>query len=374
VGLHSESDPVESEWRALAERRGNAFLTPEWFRAWLRVYGDDVEPFVPLVRGEGGSLRGLLPMALDHSGHPRVCRIAGANLGDRFHPVCAPADEEEVAREVGRSLAGAPEPWSVVALTHVQTESAWLEALAEGTGARVRIRRRIAGPLPYVDLGVHGGWEEYLQSRSSNFRQQVRRFTRRAAKTGSMRLRRTEQPEELAADMDEFFRLHDMRFGPRGGSTLSSERAQAFHRDFATSALRRGWLRLWFLELDGAPAAAWYGWRIGDRYSYYNSGLDPAHSTLRPGLVLLAAVVQSAFEEGAAEFDFLLGDEQYKYRFAEGERTVSDVAIARSLPHPAGALTGAGYAARGLVRRLPDSVRRRSGLIWLARRGTKRQR
>lgn len=374
MGLHSESDPVESEWRALAEQGGNAFLSPEWFRAWLRAYGDGVEPFVPLVHGEGGSLRGLLPLALDRAGHPRVCRIAGANLGDRFHPVCAPGDEAEVAAEVGRSLASSPAPWSVIALTHVQTEPAWVEALAEGTGARVRMRQRIAGPLPYLELGAYGGWEEYLQSRSSNFRQQVRRFTRRAAEAGAMRLRRTEQPEELPADMETFFRLHDLRFGPRGGSTLSSERAQAFQRDFAASALRRGWLRLWFLELDGVPAAAWYGWRLGDRYSYYNSGLDPSHSELRPGLVLLAAVIQSAFEEGAAEFDFLLGDERYKYRFAEGERTVSDVAIARSLPNPAGVLTGAEYGARALVRRLPVSVRQRSGLMRLARRGTKRQR
>lgn len=109
--LHSESDPVESEWRELAERRGNGFLTPEWFRAWLRAYGDDVEPFVPLVRAPGGSLRGLLPVALPRSGPPRVCRLAGANLGDRFHPVCAEGDEAAVASEVGRSLAEQPEPW-----------------------------------------------------------------------------------------------------------------------------------------------------------------------------------------------------------------------------------------------------------------------
>jgi CelD/BcsL family acetyltransferase involved in cellulose biosynthesis len=174
--------------------------------------------------------------------------------------------------------------------------------------------------------------------------------------------------------MEAFFRLHDLRFGSRGGSTLSSERAQAFHLDFAEAALGRGWLRLWFLELDGRPAAAWYGWRLGERYSYYNSGLDPEFSSLRPGLVLIAAVIESAFEEGAAEFDFLLGDESYKYRFADAERTVSDVAIARALPHPAGALSGAEFAARKMFRRIPASVRRRLGLGALADRRLRRER
>jgi CelD/BcsL family acetyltransferase involved in cellulose biosynthesis len=374
VTLHSESDPVESEWRELAERRGNCFLTPEWFRAWLRAYGDDVEPFVPLVRGPDGSLRGLLPLALPRSGHPRVCRLAGANLGDRFLPVCAEGDEAAVASEVGRALAEQPEPWSIVSLIHVQTDPPWLEALAEGTGVRLRIREKVAGPLPYVKLAVHESWESYLQSRSSNFRQQVRRFTRRAAKAGSMRLRRTERAEELPGDMKSFFRLHDLRLGPRGGSTLSSERAQEFHLDFAAAALRRGWLRLWFLELDGRPAAAWYGWRLGGRYSYYNSGLDPSYSSLRLGWVLLAAVIESAFDEGASEFDFLLGNESYKYRFADDERTVSDVTIARALPHPAAAWASAEFAARRAFRGIPASTRRRLGLAGLARRRTRRGR
>lgn len=367
-------EEVEDDWRRLAEARGNGFLTPDWFHAWLHTYGEDSEPFVPTVRADDGSLRGLLPLALAKSGRPRVCAIAGANLGDRFHPLCEQGREAEIAAELGRSLAEAPEPWSVIALTHVQTEPPWLDALADGTGARVRIRERIAGPLPYLDISAHRDWEAYLQSRSSNFRQQVRRFTRRAAKAGSMGLRRTERREELAADMDTFFRLHDLRFGSKGGSTLSSERAQAFHLDFAERALGRGWLRLWFLELEGRPAAAWYGWRLGDRYSYYNSGLDPSFSSLRPGLVLLAAVIESAFEEGAAEFDFLLGDEAYKYRFAEAERTVSDVAIARALPHPAAAVSGAEFAARRIFRRIPDSARQKLGLGALARRRLRRGR
>jgi CelD/BcsL family acetyltransferase involved in cellulose biosynthesis len=374
VGLHPETDPVESEWRELAERRGNAFLTPEWFRAWLRAYGDDVEPFVPLIRAGDGSLRGLLPLALSRSGRPRICQLAGANLGDRFHPVCAEGDEAEVGAEVGKTLAGQELPWSVISLVHVQTERPWVDALATGTGAGLRIRGRIAGPLPYLDLSAHESWDAYLRSRSSNLRQQVRRFTRRADQAGSLHIRRTERADELPADMATFFRLHDARFRTHGGSTLSSERAQQFHLDFAGAALLRDWLRLWFLELDGNPVAAWYGWSIGGRYSYYNSGFDPEHSPLRPGLVLLAAVIESAFEEGATEFDMLLGNESYKYRFAEGERTVSDFSIARVAPHPASLLTGAEFAARRTFRRIPPSVRQRLGLAGLARRRLRRGR
>jgi CelD/BcsL family acetyltransferase involved in cellulose biosynthesis len=360
--------PLESEWRRLAVRRGNGFLTPEWFGAWVRQYGDAWAPLVPLLRDSDGTLRGLLPLALPRSGHPRVCRIAGANLGDSFHPVCEPGAEAEVAAAAGEALADAPKPWSVISLDHVQVDEPWVEALGQATGRRLSTRSRIAAPLPRIDIASHESWDAYLATRSSNFRQQVRRFARRAAREATVELRRTESADGLAADMLTFFSLHDKRFGDRGGSSLSAGRARTFHLDFAAAALEQGWLRLWFLELDGQPAAAWYGWRLGDRYSYYNSGFDPAFAALSPGLVLISAVIESAFEEGAAEFDFLLGEESYKYRFAERERTVSDVTLARSLPHPASIVTAAEYGARRAGRLVPASARRRLGLARLARR------
>ena len=104
------------------------------------------------------------------------------------------------------------------------------------------------------------------------------------------------------------------------------------------------------MEVDGTPAAAWYGWRVGGTYAYYNAGFDPSHSNLRPGMVLMAAVIHAALEEGAAEFDFLLGNEAYKHRFADGNREVSDITLVKRA-HPAAAVARAEQAARRVARR-----------------------
>jgi CelD/BcsL family acetyltransferase involved in cellulose biosynthesis len=361
-------EELGSEWRALAIGRGNAFLTPEWFAAWNAHYGGEHTPFVPVLRDRDGGLRGLLPLALPNAGHPRVCRLAGANLGDRFQPVCSPGDEVAVATAAGEALADAPRLWTVVSLDHVQLDEPWVQALGAATGRRLSTRSRVAAPLPLIELASHESWDAYLGTRSSNFRQQVRRFGRRAARDAEVRVRRTESADQLEADMATFFALHDQRFTGRGGSSLSAERARRFHLDFARAALEQGWLRLWLLELDGRPAAAWYGWRLGERYSYYNSGFDSAFAALSPGLVLISAVIESAFEEGASVFDFLLGEESYKYRFADSEQTVSDVTLARALPHPASVVTAAEYGARRAGRLIPASARRKLGLARLARR------
>lgn len=362
---------LESEWRRLAELRGSAFLTPEWFRCWFEHYGHEATSMVPLVE-EGGRLRGLLPLAVGLAGRPRVCRIAGANLGDRFQPVCEQGDEAEVAAAAGEALGSVAGQWSILALDHVEVDPPWIAALAEATGLRLTTRRRRADSLPLIELSSHESWDDYLASRSSNLRQQVRRFTRRAGKEHSLLVRRSEDSSELAADMRTFFELHDRRRQAQGGSSLTSERARAFHSDFAAACLKRGWLRLWFLELDGEAVASWYGWRLGDRYSYFNGGFDPEWSALSPGLVLQAAVIKSALEEDAAIFDFLLGDERYKFRFAERTLEVSDVTLARALPHPASAVASLEHGMRRAGRMLPDSARRR--LSGLARRSLLRGR
>jgi CelD/BcsL family acetyltransferase involved in cellulose biosynthesis len=110
------------------------------------------------------------------------------------------------------------------------------------------------------------------------------------------------------------FALHGARWGR---ASEFSGPAQQFHRDFAAQALERGWLRLWLLELDGAPAAAWYGFRFGGAESYYQAGWDPAWARGSVAAVLLVHSIREASRDGVEEYRFLQGDEGYKYRMAE---------------------------------------------------------
>jgi CelD/BcsL family acetyltransferase involved in cellulose biosynthesis len=347
---------LEPSWRDFAERRRNAFLTPEWFHSWSRYYGGHATSLVAGVRYPDGTLKGLLPLSLQ-PGRTGVAQFAGGNLGDFFLPVCEAGDEEEVAAAAGAALADTEDRWGILALRNVDRERPWIESLAEATGVRLKARERVAGELWKMRLTEHADWEAYLGSRSSHMRAQIRRLRRRAAKKHSLRIRRSEDPASVKRDMQTLFELHDRRFG--ASSSLRGESVRAFHTDFAVAALERGWLRLWFLELDEQPAAAWYGWRFGDCYSFYNGGFDPHWNDARPGFVLISAVIEAAFEEGAEQFDFLLGNEPYKARFAEETRQVSEVILSRAFPHPAAAVTWAELSAFRIGRSLPAGPRER---------------
>jgi CelD/BcsL family acetyltransferase involved in cellulose biosynthesis len=113
---------------------------------------------------------------------------------------------------------------------------------------------------------------------------------------------------------------------------MSSPASRDAFRRFAAATQELGWLRLWVAEADGEPAAAWYGWRIGDRYCYALAGFAARYEQAGLGGVMLAHTIEAAAAEGAATYDLMWGDEEYKKRFETGRRNAGTWLIGGSLP------------------------------------------
>ena len=62
---------------------------------------------------------------------------------------------------------------------------------------------------------------------------------------------------------------------------------------------------------------------------FYNAGIDPDARELSPGVVLAARYVQSALEAGAKRFDFLRGDEPYKYEWGAVDEPIQRLLVRR---------------------------------------------
>jgi len=341
---------IEAQWRELAVARGNAFMTPEWFQVSQRHYGDEQAPSVAIVSDADGGLAGLLPLVATG----RTARFAGSSLGDHFQPVAPGEREAAVATAAGLALRAEAGRSPALILENVDAEAAWWTDLSRAAGCGEHPLVDRATSLPSVHLAGRT-WDEYLGSRSRNFRSQVGRKYRALERDHEVRVRWTRKSDEVATDMATLFRLHDMRWEARAGtSSLTGERARAFHTDFAGALAERGWLRLCFLEIDGAPVAGWYGWRVGERFAYYQAGFDPSWSDRSVGFVLLSQTIRAATEEGAAHYDMLLGEEGFKGRFADDSRPVVSVLVA-SRRRPLRLIAGAEAGLRRASARLPDS-------------------
>lgn len=151
---------------------------------------------------------------------------------------------------------------------------------------------------------------------------------RRLAREHDLRYHLVADADGLQPALEALFALHAERW-PQG-SRFASE--SAFHREFAEQAAHRGWLRLWFLELDGERVATWYGFRFAGVETYYQAGRDPAWDRSSVGFVLLAHAIREAFNDGVHEHRFGRGGEWYKYRFAVDEEGLETIGLSSGVP------------------------------------------
>jgi CelD/BcsL family acetyltransferase involved in cellulose biosynthesis len=69
------------------------------------------------------------------------------------------------------------------------------------------------------------------------------------------------------------------------------------------------------MKLDGATVASLYCFSFGGVGYYYLGGFDPHLSRHSVGTLLTAHAMEQAILENCREFDFLRGQEPYKYRW-----------------------------------------------------------
>lgn len=361
----SELEALRTDWRRLAESAANPFVTPEWFDAATRETPER-DQRVLVSRNTHGTIDAILPLVAEGDGSRRKLGFAGRVAGDEFRLLCGdPEREASLGAEFGLALGELAVDHSVV-LDNVEVADAdWLRGMLEGAGGSLRARAVRANSLPYLDLTEWTRWEDYLASRSRNFRSQIGRYERRLREAHEVVFRRTATVTELDRDFGEFMRLHLARRHTVGGSAADRPAVRSLHHEFARLALERGWLRLWLLEVDGRSVAGWYGFSIGGRYAYCLAGFDPAWESSRVGWLVLARSMRDAIEEGADVYDLLLGQEPYKQRLTSTQREVQTIVLARPRSAAAGL---AAFEARGrqLAHRLP--AERRATLKRLSRR------
>lgn len=305
---------IRAEWEALAERSGNVFATPEWHEIWWKHFGAERTRRIAVLREPEGTLVGLVPLYSARSRPLHIVRFVGHGAGDQLGPVVAPADRARVAAELPSVLSSFR--WTVLLAEQLAGDEGWADALG---GTRLRREGNVVVPL------AGRTWDELFAGLSSNLRPKLRRGRRQLDALGAT-YRLADDPERLHADLDDLLRLHAHWWDESSSPFLRDE---AFHREFAAVALDRGWLRLWFIDVEGAPVAAWYGLRFAGSDAFYQSGRDPEYGRYGIGMVLLTHVMRDALEHGLDEFRFLRGDERYKYRFSTDDRGLETVVLGR---------------------------------------------
>ncbi len=295
-----------------------AFQTWEWTRAWWLHYGGTRRLWA-LAFVEDGVTVGLAALTIAR-GPLRTARFVGTGGSDYLDLLAAPGYATAVAGAFGDALREQRRRWDWVDLQQVRPG-----AVAE----QIPGAQRWPGETcPYLPLPE--SWEAFTKALSKKLRGNIGYYERSLRKQYELTLR-VATDDTLETDLSAFFELHQRRWHQRWmPGAFASRRAQAFHRDAARALLGAGRLRLHVLELDGEIQATLYCFQKGARCHYYLGGFEPTLARLSLGTVLTARAIRYALEEDrATEFDFLRGNEPYKYRWGAIDRPNARLSLTR---------------------------------------------
>ena len=324
-GLH----PLEASWRSLDERsdRPSPYLTYDWMAAWLAVYRPPRLALVRALEPEGGTV-GLGIIEQLTGGR---WRFAGRPVTPLRGIQTLPGHREALWSSLGRWLREHPREWATLD--------------AEGLETPPSLPRLRLAPVANPRLRLAGSFDEYLADRSPTTRKGLKQKLRRAARSGAEVVEVA--PPDRERVLEEWLRLHRIRAEAKGEHHPGMDHrvSRLLH-----AVERGGRLRLRVFELRAEGRTAGVSVRIdhGGTAHFYNSGFDPRHRYISPGILLELASIRHSIEEGLDTFDLGPGDYRYKHELGGDRTTVLKAEAASPEPHgPAiRALTDAYVATR----------------------------
>jgi len=324
-------DALAGEWNDLLKQSAldTLFLTWEWQKTWWEHLGEG-DLFLIALRDDQGRLAGIAPLyrTTAASGERKLSIVGCVDVSDYLDLLVARGREWDVYHALLDYLGSAEMAgWDVVEFCNVPEVSPAHRVLAEiAVGHGYAFRTAVEDVCPLIDLPA--SWDEYLASLDKKQRHEIRRKVRRLEGEADVRWYIVGQEQDLAEEIEAFIELHQKSSVDK--DDFMDEPMKSFFRAMAHVLQPLGWLQLAFIEIDGQKAASMLNFDYQDTIMVYNSGYDPQrYAHMSPGIVLLTYCIQHAIALGRARFDFLRGDEPYKYRFGARDTRVYRLTLAR---------------------------------------------
>ncbi len=323
------SEIPPSAWNELVEAgiTDTPFSRHEMLSEWWKTRGGGEWPDAELKlisASENGRLIGIAPLfKAPYEGRPALLLIGSIEVSDDLDLIVRQSDLERFLSGLLDFLAqegpcgGLPLIWY-----NLPDSSPTLTALkSEAEKRGCSYHEEIYRPTPHISL--KGGFDAYLSRIDKKQRHEIRRKMRRAAESAvPVRFYLVEDPAALDAEAEAFVEL--MSHDSNKAEFLKPE-MRTHVKALIRTAFEHGYLWLAFLTIDDKKAAAAFNFDYKNKIWGYNSGVSRDFMELSPGWVLLTHEIEWACNHGRYEFDFMRGDEEYKYRFGGVDRHVMRV-------------------------------------------------
>ncbi|MBJ6801406.1 GNAT family N-acetyltransferase [Geomonas propionica] len=308
----------------------SVFLTWEWISSWVEsCLGANRRLFV-LAFQDKGHLVGCAPFYIE-TGHGmlplRTVRFLGGPEGgsDYLDVVCRKGCEREIADRLYDFLMGeGRQAWDLLHLQDIPAESVFLLRFLnrlDEEGKHAELGCKAFCPVTSLK-GLRDGWPA---AASDGCRKKFVRELAVLEREGGVE-HTVQMVGPSCSELESFFSFYE-RVSGRSGERLRPI-LQGFRNRRAGNPLRVD-----TLAVDGREIAALLHFDYKNELFLYLVAVDKGFNPrISAGHLLLGKCILSALEQGYGSYDFLKGDEAYKFHWAAGGRRTLQLRLWRKSP------------------------------------------
>ena len=315
-------EELRDEWNELVNRStGNRiFSTWEWHATWWDAYQPG-QLWVITCRNDDNQLVGIAPLFISPTtGTERAVSIIGCKeVTDYLDLIVDKNHADSVLDSFATYFSENSDQFDRLEFCNLPEDSVsytLLPEILEQSGFSSQLEHEDVCPV----VKLPDSWPDYLAMLDKKQRHELRRKLRRAYNSSDWYI--VDSQHDLAEEMGHFFTMMAAS-APDKAMFLEESSNREFFEKITAVFMEKGWLQLCFLTVDGERAATYLNFDYNGEILVYNSGLNQEeYGHLSPGIILLAHNIQHAIETGHHTFDFLQGDETYKYYMGGKDRAV----------------------------------------------------
>jgi len=296
---------------------------------WIYTYWESLDKKNAVLQvwlcQDGDKLVGIAPFYVYSTKFMKIPVRKMAFLGDRVASdymdiFAVPGYEDSCCRQVlDRVNNQSPEAYDLLDLEGVCADSNLFRFLASGADADRDIKLLPVFDCPRTRLNV--SFDEYLLRLGASTRYSLARKRRKLERKFSGITVEHFDLKNNPKMLDILFDLHEKRWSVLKGksSTFSSEYRKSFNRKLLQRFDEGGGF-FSCMRIGEKPVSIMYVFVYKENAYFYQNGWDPVYADYGVGILNIQYAIRHAIELGYKSFDFLRGEEAYKYHLCEDSR------------------------------------------------------
>ncbi|MEG3922194.1 GNAT family N-acetyltransferase [Microcoleus sp. T3_A4] len=333
---------IRENWDSVyaADHQAQFFLSWIWLSRWLQMVHEPWFILAAKPDTKDSSYVAFFPLKTllahqDVGGFETEICMAGNSIADYTGLMCLPGYEEEVipafAAYIQQKLV-----WSSFNVKSILETDTRMSLLLRNFSAdsfelsQLRIQSvNEEEPdiylAPYVSLP--DDWEQYLQNYVGvNTRQKIRRFLRKVDKSDEFYITHI-NADNLESHIEILLKFWESRWKKQKGDTF--ELIMDYYRLILRHCFEHNCLYLSVMWKGDRPLGAIANFVDFQQKSmlFVITGRDQTFKNPPPGLILHADAIRYAIQNGFKVYDFLRGNEEYKYSFGAKDRQIQHIVV-----------------------------------------------